>query len=49
MRTSYDKEEENEPEPVNLNDDDCPIEFLTLNTNASGVLLKTWGVRAQAK
>jgi len=37
MRTSYDTEEEIEPEPVNLNDDDAPTEIPTLNVNVSVV------------
>ena len=37
LRTSYDTEEENELEPVNLNDDDCPIELPSLQDNAHGL------------
>ena len=37
MRTSYDTEEEIEPKPVNLNDDDGPTEIPTLNVNVSVV------------
>ena len=36
-RTTYDTEEEIEPEPVNLNNDDGPIEIPTLNVNVGVV------------
>jgi len=37
MGTNYDMEEDNEPKPINLHDDDGPIEIPSLQDNGGGV------------
>ena len=35
-RTSYDVKEEKEPQPINIHDDDDPIEIPSLQSNGGG-------------
>ena len=43
LMTSYDTEEEKDPQPVNLNHDDCPIEIPSLQDNVHDAFSKKKG------